>query len=494
MSGDQAWLGVSNCWDAPGLAIYDIADPTNPDRLHEVGRGMMGWLEVAVESHGVVVAAESMCWCAGEWPSLHIFRPGEAPPPAPLSSVEQVVSCLLACGDVLYAGTNDLITVRDISDPSEPVDVTTFASGRRTHTLVAQGQRLLALENWSGLNKLQIYDVGNGWEPVPRGVLEMAGEPVVVAAADDYCLIGETAGGGLRVVNLVDLDAPFVAATHFAGSDVVDLAVSENLSVANVDGDLLILDMTDPLAPIELGSIPDAWPDFRDALRLLPLDDKVFLLCANNRPNDGYEHRDAAEIWDISDPTTPERVVCLRLLQDDFCDDLEWQDGVLYIQGRHYLTLYAWGGPLQQEELLGRVRCGFSGYWERLLSLASGAVASANPYGQILLWPLQQEDVSAVPVETHRLAGFQLVAAPNPFNPQTKISFYADKPQHIRLAVYDIRGRLIAEITDQQYQVGEHSVDWNGRDSAGRAVPSGEYFFRMVIGGQVETRKAMLLR
>jgi hypothetical protein len=83
---------------------------------------------------------------------------------------------------------------------------------------------------------------------------------------------------------------------------------------------------------------------------------------------------------------------------------------------------------------------------------------------------------------------------PNPFNPQTKISFYADQPQRVRVAVYDIRGRRIAELTDQQYQVGEHSVEWRGRDSSGRAVPSGEYFFRIDIGGRVETRKAMLLR
>ena len=83
---------------------------------------------------------------------------------------------------------------------------------------------------------------------------------------------------------------------------------------------------------------------------------------------------------------------------------------------------------------------------------------------------------------------------PNPFNPQTTITFYTDRPQRIRVAVYDIRGGRIAELTNQQYQIGEHSVEWRGRDSSGRAVPSGEYFFRVDIGGQVETRKAMLLR
>ena len=83
---------------------------------------------------------------------------------------------------------------------------------------------------------------------------------------------------------------------------------------------------------------------------------------------------------------------------------------------------------------------------------------------------------------------------PNPFNPQTTISFTTEEPQRVRLAVYDIRGRLLGELTDQQYEAGEHSVEWQGRDSAGRALPSGEYFFRVEMGDRVETRKAMLVR
>jgi len=83
---------------------------------------------------------------------------------------------------------------------------------------------------------------------------------------------------------------------------------------------------------------------------------------------------------------------------------------------------------------------------------------------------------------------------PNPFNPQTTISFTTEEPQRVRLAVYDIRGRLLVELANQQYEVGEHSVKWQGRDSAGRALPSGEYFFRVEMGDRVETRKAMLVR
>lgn len=85
-------------------------------------------------------------------------------------------------------------------------------------------------------------------------------------------------------------------------------------------------------------------------------------------------------------------------------------------------------------------------------------------------------------------------AYPNPFNPLTHISFFTTQPLNIKVSVFDIRGRRITVIADRQFQVGEHSLEWRGRDSAGRAVPSGEYFFRVERGGHVETRKAMLLR
>jgi hypothetical protein len=127
--------------------------------------------------------------------------------------------------------------------------------------------------------------------------------------------------------------------------------------------------------------------------------------------------------------------------------------------------------------------CIFEDFW--VFSVIDGSVELIAHYGY---------SVSAVESDLAGQTGFIQGISPNPFNPQTKISFFADQPQRIRVAVFDIRGRLITELTDQQYQVGEHSVEWQGRDSAGRSVPSGEYFFRIDIGGQVETRKAMLLR
>jgi hypothetical protein len=84
--------------------------------------------------------------------------------------------------------------------------------------------------------------------------------------------------------------------------------------------------------------------------------------------------------------------------------------------------------------------------------------------------------------------------APNPFNPQTTITFTLDRPQRAEVAVYDLTGRLLNVLANRSYDVGDHSVVWNGKDAAGRAVPSGTYIVRLFAETEAQARKVMLLR
>jgi hypothetical protein len=88
----------------------------------------------------------------------------------------------------------------------------------------------------------------------------------------------------------------------------------------------------------------------------------------------------------------------------------------------------------------------------------------------------------------------KLRISPNPFNPATSIAFAVSEPQHVTVRVYDVRGRLVAELADGSYPAGQHQLEWRGRDTSGRVVSSGTYFFRIDRGGQVEIRKALLLK
>ena len=83
---------------------------------------------------------------------------------------------------------------------------------------------------------------------------------------------------------------------------------------------------------------------------------------------------------------------------------------------------------------------------------------------------------------------------PNPFNPATTIQFDLPQAVHVRLCVYSVDGGLVATIVDRQMAEGRIEVFWAGRDDRGIAASSGIYFYRLIAGDFVQTKKMVLLR
>ncbi len=83
---------------------------------------------------------------------------------------------------------------------------------------------------------------------------------------------------------------------------------------------------------------------------------------------------------------------------------------------------------------------------------------------------------------------------PNPFNRSTTISFSLPEKGGVRLDIYDIAGRLVKNLINERMDAGEHSVVWDGTNSAGLAVSSGVYFYKLYSEGYTETRRMLLLK
>jgi len=83
---------------------------------------------------------------------------------------------------------------------------------------------------------------------------------------------------------------------------------------------------------------------------------------------------------------------------------------------------------------------------------------------------------------------------PNPFNPRTKIHYALDEARPVRLSVFDMAGRLVAELESGVAAEGAHSAIWNGLDRSGRPAGSGVYFYRLDTQGASFTRKMLLVR
>jgi len=96
----------------------------------------------------------------------------------------------------------------------------------------------------------------------------------------------------------------------------------------------------------------------------------------------------------------------------------------------------------------------------------------------------QEEGIVELPSEYTLLGGY-----PNPFNPSTNIRFAMPEAGRIELSVFDVRGRLVANLINGIYQAGQHEVAFNAEGLA-----SGVYFAQFATGDFRQTQKLLLLK
>ena len=84
---------------------------------------------------------------------------------------------------------------------------------------------------------------------------------------------------------------------------------------------------------------------------------------------------------------------------------------------------------------------------------------------------------------------------PNPFNPQTVISYDLAEERRAFLRIYDMSGRVVRTLLDGEIlAAGRHESTWRGKDDSGRQVASGTYLFRFVAGQYSETKRMVLIK
>ncbi|HUL45184.1 MAG TPA: 5'-nucleotidase C-terminal domain-containing protein [Bacteroidota bacterium] len=78
---------------------------------------------------------------------------------------------------------------------------------------------------------------------------------------------------------------------------------------------------------------------------------------------------------------------------------------------------------------------------------------------------------------------------PNPFNPSTTISCILPASTHVSLSIYNTLGQMVATLVNDDERAGTHEIRWNAGNAA-----SGIYFYHLIAGSSVETRKMILAK
>lgn len=108
----------------------------------------------------------------------------------------------------------------------------------------------------------------------------------------------------------------------------------------------------------------------------------------------------------------------------------------------------------------------------------------------IHVWQVRAHSTGVGAATTQKPLKFELQQNhPNPFNPETTISFAVREPCQVILKVYNAIGQEIAQLIDAKYQPGIYQVHFK----AG-ALASGEYFYRIRMGGFIAVKKMYLLK
>ncbi len=87
-----------------------------------------------------------------------------------------------------------------------------------------------------------------------------------------------------------------------------------------------------------------------------------------------------------------------------------------------------------------------------------------------------------------------ITSYPNPFNPQTTISFELLNPAFTKLSVYNLKGQIVTTLVQDHLPIGMHTAVWNATTESGKSLSSGIYLVRLQSGSHTSTTKVMLMK
>ena len=120
-------------------------------------------------------------------------------------------------------------------------------------------------------------------------------------------------------------------------------------------------------------------------------------------------------------------------------------------------------------------------------------IAAGNSWSNVALWAITWiGDKWTTPVLNNKQTIYTYKLSqnyPNPFNPTTNIQYTIMKAGHVTLTIYDILGRKVATLVDQNQNAGNHNISFNASRFA-----SGVYFYQIQAGDFRNVKKMILLK
>jgi hypothetical protein len=162
-------------------------------------------------------------------------------------------------------------------------------------------------------------------------------------------------------------------------------------------------------------------------------------------------------------------------------DDGEWHDGACDTLDCDDASLHACFAIADVQGLFGDAPL-------------PGSFADATVSGSLSTGETFAATVGAKFAGNNGKHGLHSKVRPNPINPSTVVSFSLSQPGRVRILIYDLQGRLVKTLLDENRNVGDQSVMWNGSSSRSSTVPSGVYFVHIQAPEGKEVQRVTVLK
>ncbi len=459
-----------------GLRIVDVSIPTAPLQVGEVLNGDGD--EVAVNG--------DFAFVCGYYDGVKIIDVLDETSPAEIAWFRGVAPSHSSVieNDILFLRSLEGFSMADVSNPLHPVALSTEPPWLDVETkdLAASGSYvyLANCDTWSQYwGGIQVIDISDNEDPTLEGfnlsacltAIDVSGSYAYTGGGDNF------AYDNFIVYDISDPSSPTQVAAYDTDEDIFALDVSAMYAfLANAEDGLRVMDISDPLHPAEVGTYSfsgSAWDVAVNGTH-------AYLACKSS-PADK-----SLLVIDVSTPTLPVEVGSYTTASGasniSFFDDevyLTLETGDLYV-----IQVTDPANPDSIAMYSGGTR---------------GRAAAAPPYFYVSSSRHDGFDILLLDTPTSvgdpdasRLALNQNY--PNPFNPQTTISFELSERMAVKLVIYDIQGKRIVSLVNERMDEGIYRRNWDGTNDSGDRVSSGVYFCRLSAGGEVMTRKLILLK
>lgn len=390
-----------------------------------------------------------------------------------------------------YPSVNSTVFLVDVSNPANPVLVTTLNNVPSFYIETWQHYMYLCDGNTSGIDS-QIWDIADPANPVFKAYFPSCHTMFVDNLGYLYLSYST-----MRVYNLnPDPTAPAFVWTDNLPGGHASAVIGNRLYDFHGYGGTFIYDVTNRTAPVLLGQIPEPSGIAYHHSGWLSEDGKYLFI------NDELGSAATADItvWDISNPAAAVKV-------EDYLDpNATAHNGYrighylftgFYVAGFRVFNIKDPTSIFLADEYDTSPGYTGNGVFEGAIGIyawaPSGRIYVSDMQNGLYIFTFTPPTPTAIPdVAPQRFAVNQ--NHPNPFNPTTTISYEVPRGAHVTLTVFGPSGEKVRTLVDAYQASGPHSTGWDGTNDVGAAVGSGVYFYRLQTGELSDTKRMILLK